>query len=144
MGRGFRLFLKKNTKTGFVNGCFDILHIGHKRLIEFARSKCDHLIIGIDSDERVKYLKGPNRPFNSAEIRSEMLLAFSSVDEVRIFDSEETLEKLIKDVGPDIMVIGSDYLDKRVVGAHHAKKLIYFERISGYSSSKIFEYSSNR
>jgi len=131
-------------KVGFVNGCFDVLHIGHKRLFDFAKSKCDHLTVGIDSDERVKHFKGENRPINSEDVRAEMLSALMTVDEIVIFNSEESLKKIIKDLKPDIMVVGSDYLGKKVIGAEHAKKLIYFERIPGYSSSEIFEHSSDR
>ena len=108
---------KSVVKVGFVNGCFDILHIGHKRLLEYARSKCDYLIVGIDADNRVKRLKGENRPFNSEDVRSEMLMSLTAVSEVKIFDTEESLKTLIKYTKPDIMVVGSDYRNKEVVGA---------------------------
>ena len=135
---------KSQNRIGFVNGCFDVLHVGHIRLLNFARSKCDKLIVGIDSDERVKELKGDSRPYNPQDIRLEMLMSLKTVSDVKIFDTEIMLEKLINQLKPDIMVVGSDYRDKRVIGSEYAKKLFYFERISGYSSSKIFEYSSHR
>ena len=133
-----------SNKIGFVNGCFDVLHVGHARLLNFAKSKCDYLIVGIDSDNRVKLLKGDNRPYNTSNIRHEMLMCFKAVNEVKIFHDEESLKNLIKLIKPDIMVIGSDYIDKHVVGGEYAKELIYFERIPGYSSSEIFKHSSNR
>jgi len=131
-------------KVGFVNGCFDVLHIGHTRLLKFAKSKCDYLIIAIDSDSRVKSLKGNSRPYNTSDIRLEMLMCLKFVNEVKIFHDEESLKNLIKISKPDIMVVGSDYIDKHVVGGEYAKELIYFERIPGYSSSEIFEHSSSR
>ena len=69
---------KSFLKVGFVNGCFDVLHIGHIRLFEFAKSKCDHLVVGIDSDKRVKELKGPDRPYNKEGIRAEMLMSIQN------------------------------------------------------------------
>jgi rfaE bifunctional protein nucleotidyltransferase chain/domain len=131
-------------KVGFVNGCFDVLHIGHTRLLRFAKDNCDYLIVGIDSDSRVKLLKGNNRPYNTSDVRREMLMSLKAVDEVKIFYDEDSLKNLIKLTKPDIMVVGSDYIDKHVVGGEYAKELIYFERIPGYSSSEIFRHSSNR
>lgn len=135
---------KSSLKIGFVNGCFDVLHVGHIRLLKFAKSKCDKLIVGIDSDTRVQQLKGSDRPFNSQALRREILLELKSVDKVEIFDSEQELEDLINHHNPDIMVVGSDYRDKKVVGSAYAKKLVFFERIPGHSSSKIFEHNSHR
>ena len=131
-------------KIGFVNGCFDVLHIGHIRMLDFAKSCCDKLIVGIDSDTRVKILKGQTRPINDEYDRQEFLLALKAVDGVEIFDSEDELISLIKLLQPDIMVVGSDYRDKRVIGSEHAKQLIFFNRIEGYSTSKIVEGSGNR
>ena len=131
-------------RIGFVNGCFDILHIGHIRLLKFAKSKCDHLIVCIDSNERVKKMKGQSRPFNSEILRKETLMALESVDQVEIFDSSQELIGLIKAYHPDIMVVGSDYRDKVVIGSQYAKQLIFFDRIEGYSTSKIIESFSDR
>ncbi len=131
-------------KIGFVNGCFDVLHIGHIRMLDFAKSCCDKLIVGIDSDTRVKFLKGQTRPINDEYDRQEFLLALQAVDGVEIFDSDDELISLIKSLQPDIMVVGSDYRDKRVIGSEHAKQLIFFNRIEGYSTSKIVEGSGNR
>ena len=131
-------------KTCFVNGCFDVLHIGHIRMLNFAKDRCDRLIVGIDSDSRVKKLKGSSRPINNQHDRQEFLLSLSSVDEVYFFDNELELIDLIKSISPDIMIVGSDYRDKEVIGSEHAKQLIFFERIKGYSTSKIVESSGDR
>ena len=131
-------------KIGFVNGCFDVLHVGHVRMLNFAKSCCDHLIVGIDSDSRVKELKGVNRPINNESDRKEFLLSLQSIAEVEIFDSEDELINLIKRLKPDIMIVGSDYRGKKVIGSEYAKQLIFFERISGYSTSKIVEGPGDR
>jgi len=134
----------KPHRTGFVNGCFDVLHIGHIRMLEFASKRCDNLIVGIDSDSRVKQLKGVNRPVNHQLNRQEFLMALHTVSEVHIFDTDQGLINLIKSISPDIMVVGSDYRNKVVIGSEHAKQLIFFDRIEGYSTSKIVESSSDR
>ena len=131
-------------KTGFVNGCFDVLHVGHIRMLQFAKRECEHLVVGIDSDDRVKLLKGSTRPINNQLDRKEFLLSLSCVDEVRVFATDQELINLIKSVSPDIMVVGSDYQGKTVIGSEHAQQLIFFDRIAGYSTSKIVESSSNR
>ena len=77
--------------TGFTNGCYDILHVGHIKLFKYLKSKCDHVTIGIDSDLRVKSLKGKDRPFNNQQDRKLMLESLEAVDRALIFDSEEEL-----------------------------------------------------
>ena len=123
----------------FVNGTFDVLHAGHLALLNYAKSLGDYLIVGIDTDERVREKKGPTRPVNSAENRSLMLLNLKSVDEVFQFNSDQELEKLVKSVKPDIMVVGSDWKDKSVIGSYYATKLIFFDRIDEYSTTKIIQ-----
>ena len=137
-------FGKKHKIDGITNGCFDILHVGHIKLFEYLKNKSDKVIIGIDSDKRVKELKGPTRPINSEQDRKLMLESLSFVDEVVIFDSAKELEILVKMVSPDIMVIGSDYKNKHVVGGKHAKKIEFFEKIDGYSTTKTIQRSSDR
>ncbi|MAH44339.1 hypothetical protein CMI37_00825 [Candidatus Pacearchaeota archaeon] len=131
-----------NEIVGFTNGCFDVLHVGHLKLFQFIKENCDILIVGIDSDRRVKELKGDNRPVNCEKDRALMLESLVSVDRVYIFDSEDALTTLVKNVNPDLMVVGADYKDKRVIGSEHAKKLIFFEKINGYSTTKIMESAS--
>lgn len=123
-------------KKVWVNGTFDILHVGHTKLLKYAAS-LGELRVGIDTDNRVKELKGTNRPFNNVEDRMTMLLALKSVDDVKVFGSDEELVKLIRDWNPDYMVVGSDYKDKEVIGGEWAKEVIFFNRIGDYSTTKI-------
>lgn len=123
-------------KKVWVNGTFDVLHIGHIKLLEYATS-LGQLRVGIDTDNRVKELKGTNRPFNSVVDRMTMLLALKSVDDVKVFDSEQELVKLVREWNPDYMVVGSDYEDKKVIGSEWAKEVIFFNRIGDYSTTKI-------
>ena len=127
------------SKKVFVNGTFDVLHAGHLALLNYAKSLGDYLIVGIDTDERVKEKKGSTRPVNGVEDRTLMLINLKSVDEVKHFGTDEELENLVKSAQPDIMVVGSDWKDKSVIGSYHAAKLIFFDRIDGYSSTKIIE-----
>jgi D-beta-D-heptose 7-phosphate kinase/D-beta-D-heptose 1-phosphate adenosyltransferase len=122
-----------------VNGTFDILHIGHIKLLEFA-SQFGYLRVGIDTDKRVKELKGEDRPFNTQDDRKKMLESIKFVDEVVLFDSREELIENVKNFSPDIMVIGDDYKEQIVYGSEHAKKLVFFEKIPNYSSTKILNY----
>ena len=126
-------------KKVWINGCFDVLHRGHLELFKFAKSKGDFLIVGIDSDQRVKTLKGSSRPFNNQEDRRFFLESIKYIDHVEVFDTEEDLEKKIHWFSPDVMIVGSDYREKRVVGSENAKELLFFERIEGYSTTKILE-----
>jgi D-beta-D-heptose 7-phosphate kinase/D-beta-D-heptose 1-phosphate adenosyltransferase len=123
----------------WVNGTFDILHIGHIKLLEFA-SQFGYLRVGIDTDKRVKELKGEDRPFNTQDDRKKMLESIKFVDEVVLFDSREELIENVKNFSPDIMVIGDDYKEQIVYGSEHAKKLVFFEKIPNYSSTKILNY----
>lgn len=126
-------------KKVFVNGTFDVLHTGHLSLFQYAKSLGDYVIVAIDSDERVKEKKGPTRPINCLLDRAFMLSNISTIDEVRTFDSDEELEDLVEYYKPDIMVVGSDWKDKPVIGSQHAKELKFFDRINGYSSTKIIQ-----
>ena len=131
-------------RVGFVNGCFDILHVGHIRMFEFAKSLCDYLVVAIDSDDRVRNNKGPKRPFNCVEDRKIMLTSLRYIDEVKSFSTDEELTSLVKSVAPDIMVVGDDYINKRVIGSEHAKELKFYRKIDGYSTTKILESSDGR
>lgn len=121
----------------FVNGTFDVLHPGHIRLLSYAKSLGTRLFVAIDSDLRVKQLKGQHRPINDQAIRKEMLLALKSVDEVEVFDSDEELKMWINQIRPYIMVVGSDYRNKNVIGSELAKNLVFYERIPEYSSTSV-------
>lgn len=123
----------------WVNGTFDVLHRGHIELLKFA-SNLGVLRVGLDTDKRVKELKGADRPFNNLEDRIKMLESIKYVDDVVSFDSREELIQLVKDYQPDIMVIGDDYKNQPVYGSEHAKKLVFFEKLPDYSSTKILNY----
>ena len=133
-------FVKKEKKAGkkivFTNGCFDILHAGHVKSIEFAKSKGDILVLGLNSDSSVKRLKGPKRPVNKQEDRAIVLAALGAVDAVCIFSQETPLE-LIKIVKPDILVKGADYKNKEVVGSKYAGKVVLFPLLKGRSTTNL-------
>ena len=124
-------------RTVFVNGTFDILHRGHLELLEFAKSLGDFLVVAIDSDRRVRELKGPTRPINTEYERKQMLKAIRWVDRVYVFDSDAELVSYITDC--DIMVKGSDYRGRPIVGQDACPKIVFFERLEDYSSSKKIE-----
>jgi|TARA_Y100000310_G_scaffold112746_1_gene111276 D-beta-D-heptose 7-phosphate kinase/D-beta-D-heptose 1-phosphate adenosyltransferase len=123
----------------WTNGCFDILHRGHFEMLKYAKSLGDFLIVGIDSDKKVQADKGPLRPLNRAEDRRFALEAIRYVDEVVVFGSPEGLAAAIKKVSPDIMVIGSDWKGKKIVGEQHTKEVRFFDRIGQYSTTSIIE-----
>jgi D-beta-D-heptose 7-phosphate kinase / D-beta-D-heptose 1-phosphate adenosyltransferase len=104
----------------FTNGCFDILHIGHIRLLEEARRKGDRLIVGLNSDDSVRRLKGPLRPIVGELERGQVLAALSAVDAVVVF-SEDTPLRLIEAIRPDVLVKGGDYTEDAVVGAREVR-----------------------
>ena len=126
----------------FTNGCFDILHLGHIDYLEKAKLKGDKLIIGLNSDNSVKKLKGNQRPINSVIARSKMLAALEFVDMVVEFD-EVTPLKLIENLLPDILVKGGDYTKENIVGAHSVLttggSVEIIELVDGYSTTKLID-----
>ena len=106
---------KQDLRIGFTNGCFDILHPGHVRLLTAARATCDRLIVGLNSDASVGRLKGEGRPVQSEHARSEVLAALEAVDLVVLFE-EDTPIQLITQIRPDVLVKGADYTREQVVG----------------------------
>ncbi len=124
-------------KIVFTNGVFDILHTGHLKLLEYAKSKGDKLIVGINSDESVKRLKGTDRPINNHMLRKEQLLALPWVDEVHIFKEDTPLE-LMNWINPDLIIKGGDYIIETVVG-HEKYKVEIFPTVEGKSTTSIIE-----
>lgn len=124
----------------FVNGTFDILHPGHIALLNYAKSLGVYLLVGIDSDQRVRQLKGPTRPINNQADRKLMLENLKAVNEVCVFNSDEELLHLIKEC--DIMVKGSDYIDKPIIGADQIK-IKFYERTE-HSTTKAIQDIANR
>ena len=120
------------------NGCYDILHRGHLELLRYARSLGDKLVVGIDSDSKVRKSKGEDRPINNQEDRKFFLESLIYVDEVVIFNTAEELEGRVESIRPKFIVIGSDYKDRKVVGGEHARSGVkFFERIGEYSTTNI-------
>ena len=132
----------KEDKIVFTNGCFDILHKGHIEYLAKAANLGDVLIIGLNSDESVKRLKGENRPVLDEESRAMALAAIGFVDNVVIFD-EDTPYELIKKIQPDVLVKGADYNENDIVGADIVKakggEIKTIEFVEGYSTSKIID-----
>ena len=126
-------------KKVFVNGTFDVLHPGHLSLLTYASSCGDELVVAIDSDRRVKEKKGDLRPINNEDTRARMMFHIKGVDKVLIFDTDEELRNAVKEYEPDVMIVGSDYENKEVIGSEHAKELKFFKRDKRYSSSKIIK-----
>jgi D-beta-D-heptose 7-phosphate kinase/D-beta-D-heptose 1-phosphate adenosyltransferase len=133
---------KEGKKIVFTNGCFDILHVGHVKYLQEAKSYGDVLIVGLNSDRSVRELKGPSRPVNIEEDRAYILAALESVDYVVVF-SEETPHELIKNISPDILVKGGDYEGKKVVGAEFAKELRLVQFVDGKSTTATITRINN-
>ncbi|KNY30936.1 D-glycero-beta-D-manno-heptose-7-phosphate kinase [Agrobacterium sp. SUL3] len=135
-----------NLRVGFTNGCFDILHVGHVRLLQFARDNCDRLIVGVNADSSVKRLKGPSRPINTELDRAELLGALAFVDAVVVFDEDTPLE-LIKTIRPNVLVKGADYTIENIVGADlvmaDGGKVVTFEIVPGKSTTATIARSKN-
>lgn len=127
----------------WLNGCFDVLHHGHFKLIQYATSFGAEVIIGIDSDERVKKLKGEGRPYHSENERAFNLKQIKGVTTVVIFDSDEMLRELLERYNPDKFIIGSDYLGKEIIGQEFAKQIVIFNRLDKFSTTDILKYENN-
>jgi D-beta-D-heptose 7-phosphate kinase/D-beta-D-heptose 1-phosphate adenosyltransferase len=133
---------EQGKKIVFTNGCFDILHRGHVAYLNQARDLGDLLIVGINSDESVKRLKGPERPVNMLEDRAYVLSALKSVDYVIPFEEDTPLD-LINLIMPDILVKGGDYTIDRIVGAQevlaHGGRVEIIPFVPGKSTSAIID-----
>jgi len=130
-------------KTIFVNGTFDILHPGHIQLLNYARSLGDSLLVAIDGDQRVKELKGSGRPINSEDNRKLMLESLRSVDSVWIFNSDQELEDICRLYNP-VMVKGSDYRGRHIIGHQYCKEIVFYDRIEPYSTTRAIQDISSR
>jgi len=131
---------EKNLKLVFTNGCFDILHRGHIVYLNKAKSLGDLLIVGLNSDNSVKKLKGSNRPYNNENDRAFVLDNLKAVDYIILF-SEDTPYNLIKDVKPDYLVKGGDWKEEEIVGSEIVKeyggKVISLKYIDDYSTTSF-------
>jgi D-beta-D-heptose 7-phosphate kinase/D-beta-D-heptose 1-phosphate adenosyltransferase len=123
-------------KKVIINGCFDMLHLGHVKLLEFASLiPFSFVYVLIDSDRRIKELKGQRRPVYGEHERVFLLQSLKYVDRVEVFDSDLELTNKIKEFAPDIMIKGSDYKDKPIIGKEYCKEIIFYERIDQYSTT---------
>jgi D-beta-D-heptose 7-phosphate kinase/D-beta-D-heptose 1-phosphate adenosyltransferase len=126
----------------WVNGTFDVMHIGHIKLLEYAHNY-GLIRVGIDTDERVKQSKGESRPINKLEDRVEFIKSIRYVDSVVTFGSNEELEQKIMEWDANIMIIGDDYKYKEIVGSHLFERILFFEKIKNKSTSKILSYDKS-
>lgn len=129
-------------KRVFVNGTFDLLHLGHLAMLNFAKGLGDYLVVAIDSDERVKRIKGPSRPINTVLERKTLLENLKAVDEVQIFDTDQDLIDIISSC--DVMVKGGDYRTLPIIGKDNISEIVLFDRINEYSSTKKIQSIINR
>lgn len=127
----------------FVNGTFDILHPGHVMLLQYAAS-LGRVTVAIDTDRRVSQLKGAGRPFFNQNDRRIMLQGLKYVNTVCTFDTDQELENIIQTIKPDIMVKGSDYRGRAIVGEQYVPRIEFFERIDEYSSTKAIQHLVTR
>jgi D-beta-D-heptose 7-phosphate kinase/D-beta-D-heptose 1-phosphate adenosyltransferase len=126
----------------WVNGTFDVLHLGHIRLLKHAASLGD-LRVGIDTDQRVKRLKGEGRPFNNLGERIEFLSALKFVKDIVTYTTDTELENHIKNYAPDIMVKGADWKGGNIIGGRFVKDIVYIDMVDGKSTTKILGYEGN-
>jgi D-beta-D-heptose 7-phosphate kinase/D-beta-D-heptose 1-phosphate adenosyltransferase len=131
-------------KIVFTNGCFDIVHPGHITVLNKAAHEGDFLIVGLNSDESVKRLKGPTRPINNAVNRTIVLQNLMMVDAIMVFEEDTPLE-LIKALMPDVLVKGGDYTLQNIVGANEVMysggKVVIVPTLAGHSTTAIIEKS---
>lgn len=127
----------------WLNGTFDVLHMGHIKLFEYARSLDGEVHVGVDTDERIRSMKGDGRPVNNLWNRVDFLNSIKYIDKVHIFGSDEELTMTIKDLSPKWMVIGNDYVGKKIIGREHIGQVIFLPRYQGLSSSAIINGAHN-
>jgi D-beta-D-heptose 7-phosphate kinase/D-beta-D-heptose 1-phosphate adenosyltransferase len=135
--------LSKQSNVVFTNGCFDILHSAHIKLFQYSKSQGDILVLGLNSDESIKRLKGPERPINNIEERSAILSLFNFIDYIIIFD-EDTPYNIIKLLQPDIIVKGGDYCAENIVGAQYCNEVKIFNYIQNKSTSLVVSKIKNK
>jgi D-beta-D-heptose 7-phosphate kinase/D-beta-D-heptose 1-phosphate adenosyltransferase len=127
------------TKRIWLNGTFDVVHLGHIKLFQHAKALYPNstICVGVDTDDRVRQLKGPNRPINPLPLRVEFLKAIRFIDEVRTFSTDGDLREEIALFNPDVMLIGDDYRNRTIVGEELIPLIIYVRRFDGLSTTKI-------
>ena len=135
-----RLAAWRDLRIGFTNGCFDLLHPGHIKLLSEARAACDRLIVGLNGDASVRRLKGEGRPLQEVHARAEVLAALEAVDLVVVFDQDTPLE-LIRHLHPDVLVKGADYERGAIVGADDVEgwggRVVRVPLVPGHSTTEL-------
>jgi D-beta-D-heptose 7-phosphate kinase/D-beta-D-heptose 1-phosphate adenosyltransferase len=134
--------ISKNNNIVFTNGCFDILHSAHIELLKFAKSKGDILVVGLNSDDSIKRIKGQDRPINDINERSKILSLFDFIDYIIIF-SDDTPFEIIKLLKPSTIIKGGDYNIENVVGKEYTKEVLLFNYIENKSSTNIIKKIKN-
>ncbi len=140
-------FLRQNKKLIFTNGCFDLLHVGHVRYLHAAKALGDILIVALNTDSSVKKLKGPTRPVQIENDRAEILASLNCVDFTFLFD-DETPERIIRLIKPDILAKGGDWKIDQIIGApfvqSYGGKVYSLAFIEGKSTTRLIEKSQNK
>lgn len=126
-------------KKIFVNGSFDLLHTGHLNMLNSAKRLGDYLHVAIDADDRIKELKGQDRPVQPEHIRVAIMQNLKAVDEVSVFRTDEDLINIIRLYEPDVMVKGSDWRDGEIIGAEYCKEIEFYERHNDESTTQTIE-----
>jgi D-beta-D-heptose 7-phosphate kinase/D-beta-D-heptose 1-phosphate adenosyltransferase len=134
--------ISKKHNIVFTNGCFDILHSAHIELLKFAKNQGDLLIVGLNSDESIKRLKGESRPINNIDERSKILSLFDFIDYVIVF-SDDTPLNIITMIKPDILIKGSDYNKENIIGKEFVKQIILFDFVQNKSSTRVINKIKN-
>jgi rfaE bifunctional protein nucleotidyltransferase chain/domain len=129
-------------KKIWVNGTFDVMHIGHVKLLEHA-SSLGIVRVGLDTDDRIQQKKGPNRPVNTLQDRIDFMKSIKYVDSVVSFSSNKELEQRIQEWDADIMVIGDDYEYHEIIGNHLVNMISFFDKIKNKSTTKILNHENN-
>ena len=127
-----------NKKIIFTNGCFDILHSAHIKLLQFSKMQGDILVVGLNSDTSIKNIKGPLRPINNIDERGSILSLFDFIDYIIIFNDDNPLN-IIKLLLPNILIKGSDYCKENVVGSEYIDDVLFFDYIKNKSTSLIID-----
>ena len=122
---------------GFTCSCFDLLHAGHILMLQDAKSRCDKLIVGLQTDPTIDRPDTKNKPIQLLEERRIQLEAIKYVDEVFTYDTEEDLYKKLLDINPDVRILGSDYIDKSFTGDDLDIEIYYHERNHNYSTTNL-------
>ncbi|HWX61340.1 D-glycero-beta-D-manno-heptose 1-phosphate adenylyltransferase, partial [Bradyrhizobium sp.] len=137
-----REWRKQGLRIGFTNGCFDILHPGHVKILTAARAACDRLVVGLNSDASTRRLKGEGRPVQDERARAEVLAALEAVDLVAIFE-DDTPIRLITEIKPNVLVKGGDYTRETVVGHEiveaHGGVVMLVDILAGHSTTSLVD-----